>query len=78
MVKKGQYGALIAANSKLIIIDQKGTLSIIDATEKAYKNIAQCKLSTKSKRAKWWTIPVLHKKKLFCRNSKGDILCIEL
>jgi outer membrane protein assembly factor BamB len=73
---KGCEG-LISANGKLIIMDKKGTLSIAEVTPISYKEISSATVLT-AKAAKNWTVPVLANGYIYCRNSNGDIACVDV
>ncbi len=66
-------GALMAADNKLIVISEKGELVIVEPTPQAFKTIARAQVLG----GKCWTMPVLSNGKIFCRNAKGDLVCID-
>jgi outer membrane protein assembly factor BamB len=66
--------SLIASAGKLIVMDERGTLSILEATPKTYAEIARAKIL----RSTTWTPPVLSNGLLYCRNVIGDLLCIDM
>jgi outer membrane protein assembly factor BamB len=76
--KKMRMASLIAADGKLIIIDEKGALSIVKAAPSGYEEIAKCAIPDQKKYEQWWTPPVLWGGKLYCRGNLGDLVCIDL
>jgi outer membrane protein assembly factor BamB len=80
MWEKEMRGAsLMAANGKLIILEDNGTLHIAEATPSAYKEISSGDvLLGEQKFRKFWTPPVLYKGKIYCRNNAGDLICIDV
>ena len=67
-------GALMAADGKLIILSAKGELIIADASPAAFKPIARAQVLG----GKCWTPPVLSNRRIYCRNSKGDLVCMDV
>lgn len=70
------YEGLMAADGKLIVMDSKGFLTIAEATPEAYREISSSQVLDRS--AKNWTVPVLANGHIYCRNSKGDIVCVDV
>jgi outer membrane protein assembly factor BamB len=78
MWKKDMTGAsLISADNKLIILEVNGTLHITEATPAAYREISSCTLPTE-RFHRWWTPPVLCTGRIYCRNSHGNLVCIDV
>jgi outer membrane protein assembly factor BamB len=67
-------GALMAADNKLIVLTEKGELIIVEATSTAFKPISRAQVLG----GKCWTTPVLSNGKIYCRNSKGDLVCLDV
>ena len=65
---------LLIANNQLIILGEKGELIIAPATHKGYKPTARAQVLG----GKSWTAPVLANGLLFCRNSRGDLVSVDL
>ncbi len=82
--KKLDFGSLIAAGDRLIILTQKGTLRIVPASPNGYKEIATARVlrvpeSAPSQRGKrWWSAPALADGLLYVRSNTGDLVCIDL
>jgi len=68
------HGSLIKLNDDLILLTGKGTLKVITMTPTAYTELASCKLPS----GIYWNEPVVAADKLFCRNAKGPLLCLNL
>lgn len=67
-------GALMAADGKLIILSAKGELIIAEASSAAFQPIARAQVLG----GKCWTVPVLANGRIYCRNSKGDLVCMDV
>src|SRR5207244_1296763 len=66
-------GALMAADGKLIVISEKGELVIVEKTSKQFKPLARAQILG----GRCWTVPVLSNGKIFARNARGDVVCID-
>jgi outer membrane protein assembly factor BamB len=75
--QKGGFEALTAATGRLIAIDKQGDLIIAAATPAAYNEIARAHVLP-TKGAKCWTAPVLSNGRIYCRNSLGDLVCVDV
>ena len=80
------WGALTAANGKLIILEGDGNLIIAEASPGGYKEISRAKLF---KMEDWrahrddninvcWTDPILSNGRIYCRNTYGDLVCVDM
>jgi outer membrane protein assembly factor BamB len=67
-------GGVIAADGKLIVLGSKGELMLFPATPVAPKVLAHAQVLG----GKCWTAPVLANGFICCRNSKGDIVCVDV
>lgn len=67
-------GALMAADGKLIINSEMGELVIAAADPAAYKELARAQVVGK----KCWTAPVLAHGRVYVRNEKGDVVCVDV
>lgn len=73
--KKGLgKGTLMVADGKLIILSDKGRLLIASASADGYRALAHAKIL----KGRCWTVPVLAGGRLYARNAKGDVVCLEL
>jgi outer membrane protein assembly factor BamB len=75
----GRAYSLMAADGKLIILDDLGNLVIAEANPTAYREISSCDVfGGKKKQRKFWTPPVLCGGRIYCRNYAGELLCIDV
>jgi outer membrane protein assembly factor BamB len=71
--------SLIAADGKLIILEDDGTLHIAKATPTSYQEISSGDmLEGEQKMRQFWIPPVLCNGKIYCRNFAGDLICIDV
>lgn len=66
-------GGWMAADGKLIILD-KGELIIVAAAPSGYRELAR----TQVLGGKCWTAPVLANGRIYGRNAKGDLVCVDV
>lgn len=66
-------GAVTAADGKLIILSEKGELVIAEAVPTAFKPLARAQVLG----GKCWTVPVLSHARVYCRNSTGELVCVD-
>ncbi|KAA0134803.1 PQQ-binding-like beta-propeller repeat protein [Gimesia chilikensis] len=67
-------GSLLIAAGKLIILSDKGMLVTAEATPEAFKEISRFKVLDHQ----CWTVPVLSDGRLYCRDSAGNLACVDL
>lgn len=67
-------GSLLIADGKLIILSDKGMLVTAEATPEAFKEISRFKVLDHQ----CWTVPVLSAGRLYCRDSAGNLACVDL
>ena len=67
-------GSLIAADGKLIVLGEKGELVIAEASPAAFKPLARAQVLG----GKCWTAPVLANGRIYCRNARGDLVCMDV
>lgn len=65
-------GGLMAADGRLIVFDQ-GQLSLVRAVPDAFHLLARAQVLG----GKCWTAPVLAHGKIYGRNAKGDLICLD-
>ncbi len=66
--------ALMAADGKLIVMGGKGELMLVQATPAACQVLAKAQVLG----GRCWTTPVLSNSRIYCRNSKGDLACLDV
>ncbi len=67
-------GTVMAAGDKLLILSEDGQLVVAEANAEAYKECARAKVLEKD----CWNYPVLLAGKIYCRNSKGTLICLDV
>jgi outer membrane protein assembly factor BamB len=76
------FGSLIAADNKLIVLDEDGGLHVAQASPTGYKEIAKGQVPFEQRSGKnrkyWWTNPVLANGHLYVRSDKGDLVCLDV
>lgn len=68
------FGALSAAGDTLIVLGEKGVLITAEASPKEFKVISRAQVLG----GKCWTTPVLSNGKIFVRNARGNIACVDV
>jgi outer membrane protein assembly factor BamB len=67
-------GGLILADGKLIVLRASGELLVAPVSPEAFKPTARAQVLG----GKCWTAPVLANGRIYCRNSRGDIVCVDV
>ena len=67
-------GALTAAGGKLIVLSERGELLVAPVSSEAFKPTAHAQVLG----GKCWTVPVLANGRIYCRNSRGDLICVDV
>ena len=67
-------GALMVADGKLIILTGKGELIIAKPSTAKFDVISRAQVLT----GKCWSAPVLSNGRIFCRNSTGSVVCLDV
>ena len=74
----GQEGfgncSLTIADGKLLIMSDIGELVLAEASPAGFRQLSQAQVLGGT----CWTIPVLYDKKIYCRNSKGQTVCLDV
>lgn len=82
----GEWGALMAADGKLIILNGEGELIIAKASPTAYEEISRTRLipmqnwrsSPREAPQCCWTAPVLANGRIFARDTYGNLVCVDM
>jgi outer membrane protein assembly factor BamB len=74
--QKGMYESMSMAGGKILALDKKGYLVVAEASPKEHKEVARTPVL--NSKARNWTAPVLANGLLYCRNSDGDLVCIDV
>jgi outer membrane protein assembly factor BamB len=72
--KKFGKGSLMMADGKIIGLGDKGELMVAEATPAEFKPVSQAQVLG----GKCWSVPVLSNGKIYCRNAKGDLVCLDV
>ncbi|MDB6124308.1 MAG: qgdA [Pedosphaera sp.] len=72
--KKFGKGSLMLADGKIIGLSDKGELMVADAVPAEFKPISRAQVLG----GKCWSVPVLSNGKIYCRNAKGDLVCLDV
>lgn len=67
-------GALALADGKLIVMGEKGELMVAEASPDGFKPLSRAQALS----GKCWTTPVLANGRVYCRNAKGDVVCLDV
>lgn len=67
-------GSLIAAGDRLIVQGDKGEVSVVRASPERFQLLARCQPIG----GKCWTTPALSDGRLYVRNARGDLACLDL
>lgn len=67
-------GTLLASDGRLIVLSEKGELSVAKAGDKGFAPLFRRQLFTEGV---CWTTPVLANGVLYCRNNKGTLLALD-
>jgi outer membrane protein assembly factor BamB len=73
------FGALVAADGKLIVLNEAGALAVLSAKPEACEELSRAEKAVPAEKdEKCWTMPVLCGGLLYCRTSKGNLFCFDL
>jgi outer membrane protein assembly factor BamB len=67
-------GSLMIADGKLLLLSDDGRIVVAEATPKGFRELATAKILS----GRCWTVPVLLNGKIYARNAKGDLVCVNL
>jgi outer membrane protein assembly factor BamB len=67
-------GSLMIADGNLIVLGDEGELVIAPANPEKFQPIAKAKVLE----GKCWTMPVLSRGKIYCRNAAGELVCLDV
>ena len=72
--KDPPFGTLICAGGKLLLLSEKGELILADVSPTELKPVARAKVLNGT----CWTPPALANGRLYVRNAKGELRCLDL
>jgi len=67
-------GSLMMANELLIVLSDKGELSVVEPSPAGFKAVSRAQVLG----GKCWTVPVLANGRIYCRNAKGELVCLDV
>ena len=67
-------GSLMLAGDKLVIQSETGDLVIAQAAPESFQEIARAKVL----KDRCWVVPVLANGRIYCKNNKGDLVCLDV
>jgi outer membrane protein assembly factor BamB len=67
-------GGLMAADHKLIVLGEMGELAVAEASPNGFVPISRAQILP----ATCWTPPTLANGRIYCRNNKGDMVCLDV
>jgi outer membrane protein assembly factor BamB len=67
-------GTIMLADGRLIGLSDKGELMVIEPDPSAFKVISRAQVLG----GKCWTVPTLANGRIYCRNAKGDVVCLDV
>ena len=67
-------GTLMMAGDRLIALSDEGELLVAPVSPEEFDPIAQAQVID----GRCWTVPVLSRGRIYCRNSAGDLVCLDL
>ena len=73
----GIFESLTATGDRLITMNAKGEIVIVEATPSSYRELGRAEVLP-VKNAKMWTAPVLCNGRIYCRNSLGNLVCLDV
>jgi len=65
---------VLIAGGKIIGLSERGELMVADATPAGFKPISRAQVLG----GKCWTLPVLANGRIYCRNTRGDLVCLDV
>ena len=70
------FGSIVISDGKIIYLNEKGVLTICKVSKESYSEIISRPVLSGA--GKCWTVPVLSNGHLYCRASKGKLVCLDL
>lgn len=67
-------GTVAAAGGQLIVLSDKGELSIGKATPEGFTPVSRSQILS----GRCWTVPVVAHGRLYARNAAGDVVCVDV
>ncbi len=70
-------GSVTAAGERLIILTDRGLLSVAEMNPEAYQELARAEVLPNPESV-CWTVPVIANGRIYCRNSHGNVVCVNV
>jgi outer membrane protein assembly factor BamB len=70
---KLEFNGLIAVGGKLLVLTEMGDLVLVDPSPERYKELGSAKVIE----GRAFTAPVFANGRVFARNTKGDVVCLD-
>jgi outer membrane protein assembly factor BamB len=67
-------GSVAVAGGRLIVLSSRGELIVAEADPEAFRELSRKKVLDDGE---YWTTPVLLGGRIYCRNSLGDLVCLD-
>ncbi len=67
-------GQLIVADHKIIMLSDRGELVVAEASPDGFNPISRAQVLG----GKCWTAPTLANGRIYCRNARGDVICLDV
>lgn len=67
-------GTLMVADGKLIILSERGELTVARARPTRYEELARAQVL----KGRCWTVPVLANGRIYCRSHEGNVVCVDV
>jgi outer membrane protein assembly factor BamB len=67
-------GSVTIAGGKLIVLSDRGELTVASVSPQGFKPLAQAHVLG----GKCWTVPVLANGRIYCRNAEGTLICLDV
>jgi outer membrane protein assembly factor BamB len=67
-------GSLMIADGKIVALEETGVLIVAEATPEGYNELSRAHVLG----GRCWTPPVLCDGRIYCRNAKGDLICLDV
>ena len=72
--EKFGLGSVTLAGGRLLLLSERGELIVAEASPSAFKPVARAQVLG----GKCWTTPVLADGRIYCRNAKGSLVCLDV
>lgn len=67
-------GSVMVVDGRLIVLSARGELMVAPASPEGFKPTARSQVLG----GKCWTVPVLSNGRIYCRNARGDVVCVDV